>query len=52
MIAEYPKRIAFRLSEKERREVEKLIASGKFRNMSAVIRAALEQLLKNAETTN
>jgi Arc/MetJ-type ribon-helix-helix transcriptional regulator len=47
MIPEYTKRIAFRLSEKERQQIEKLIREGKYRNISVIIRAALKLFLES-----
>jgi Arc/MetJ-type ribon-helix-helix transcriptional regulator len=45
MIPEYGERIAFRLSKEERQRIEQLIKEGKFRNLSQVVRFALEQFL-------
>jgi len=41
-------RITTRLEESDRQKIEQLIKAGKFKNLSQVIRAALEQFLKTA----
>lgn len=46
MIAEYEGRVAFRLSKEDRVKIDRLITQGKFKSLSQVIRAALEQFLK------
>ena len=43
MIPEYEERIALRLSSKQRQQIDKLVHSGKFKNLSEVIRASLEE---------
>jgi len=39
-------RIALRLPSNERRQIDKLVEAGKFKNLSDVIRAALKEFLK------
>jgi Arc/MetJ-type ribon-helix-helix transcriptional regulator len=46
MIPEYCGRIAFRLADDDRRKIEQLIKSGKYKNISEVIRQALTEFLK------
>lgn len=41
----YNKRIATRLSLKQRQQIDKLVESGKFENLSEVIRTALKEFL-------
>jgi Arc/MetJ-type ribon-helix-helix transcriptional regulator len=48
MIPEYEKRTALRIPTKQREQIEKLVSQGKFRNLSEVVRAALDEFLKNA----
>jgi len=45
----YNSRIALRLSDREREKAEQLIRERKFKNLSQVIRTALENLLKRYE---
>ena len=45
MIPEYEKRIAVRLPSKQREKIEALISKGTFKNLSQVIRAALDEFL-------
>ncbi|MEM3459096.1 MAG: ribbon-helix-helix domain-containing protein [Candidatus Bathyarchaeia archaeon] len=46
--AEYEGRIAFRLPKEDREKIERLIIQGKFKKISEVIRAALDQFLQTA----
>jgi Arc/MetJ-type ribon-helix-helix transcriptional regulator len=46
MIPEYEKRIALRLPERQRQQIDKLVESGKFKNLSAVVRDAITEFLK------
>ena len=46
MIREYESRIALRLPKAERAKIEQLINEGKFKNISQVVRAALQELLE------
>ena len=41
----HEKRIAVRLPSKQRQQIDKLVKSGKFKNLSEVIRASLEEFL-------
>lgn len=43
---EHDSRIALRLPSKERQQIQLLINSGKFKNISQVIRQALAEFLK------
>jgi Arc/MetJ-type ribon-helix-helix transcriptional regulator len=45
MIPEYGERIALRLPKEEKQRIEQLIREGKFKNISQVVRVALEQFL-------
>lgn len=45
MIPEYQGKIAFRLPETERQQIEKLVNEGKFETISQVIRTALNEFL-------
>jgi len=45
----YNSRISMRLSDRERERAEQLILERKFKNLSEVIRTALEELLKKYE---
>lgn len=45
MIPEYEKRIAVRLSAKQREKIEELISAGTYKYLSHVIRAALDEFL-------
>ena len=49
MIPEYKKRIAIRLPSKQRQQIDKLVESGKFKNLSEVIRSALKKFLSENE---
>jgi Arc/MetJ-type ribon-helix-helix transcriptional regulator len=40
-------RTALRLSSEQRRQIDDLVKAGKFRNISQVIRTALQEFLKN-----
>jgi Arc/MetJ-type ribon-helix-helix transcriptional regulator len=44
---ELDKRIALRLPSEKREQIETLIKSGKYENLSELIRAALDQFLMN-----
>jgi len=46
MIPEYQERVAFRLSTKQRQLIERLIKQERFKNISEVIRVALEKFLE------
>ncbi len=46
MIPEYEGKLAFRLPKEDRQKIEALIESGKFRNISQVIRTALKEFLE------
>ena len=41
----HEKRIAVRLPSKQRQQIDRLVESGKFKNLSEVIRAALDEFL-------
>ena len=41
----HDERTAFRLPSKQRQQIDKLVKSGKFKNLSEVIRASLEEFL-------
>ena len=43
---EHDERIAFRLPSKQRQQIDKLVESGNFKNLSHVIRSALDEFLK------
>jgi len=43
MIPEYKERIAIRLSIEQRQQIDKLVEAGKFKNLSEVIRTALQE---------
>jgi len=45
MIPEYQGKIAFRLPTQERQKIEHLIEEGKFKTISEIIRAALNDFL-------
>ena len=45
MIPEYEKRIAVRLPSKQRQQIDSLLETGKYKNISEVIRSALKQFL-------
>jgi Arc/MetJ-type ribon-helix-helix transcriptional regulator len=47
MIPEFKGKIAFRLKIEEREIIEELIATGKYKNISAFVRAAVEEKLRN-----
>lgn len=47
MIAEYEKRIAIRIAKKQRHEIDELVKSGAFKNLSQVIRTALNEFFCN-----
>jgi len=42
----HTERIALRLPSKQRQQIDKLVESGKFKNLSQVIRAALKEFLE------
>jgi Arc/MetJ-type ribon-helix-helix transcriptional regulator len=42
----HQKRIAVRLPSEQRQQIEKLVNSGRFRNLSEVIRVALKQFFE------
>jgi len=42
---EHNSRIALRLPAKERRQIDKLVEQGQFKNLSQVIRAAVKEFL-------
>lgn len=49
----HDERIALRLPKKQRQQIDKLVESGKFKNLSEVIREALDEFLcrrKNCES--
>jgi Arc/MetJ-type ribon-helix-helix transcriptional regulator len=39
-------RLALRLTSEQRQQIEKLVDSGKFRNLSEVIRASLDEFFR------
>jgi Arc/MetJ-type ribon-helix-helix transcriptional regulator len=49
VIPEYQERIALRLSTQEKQKIEQLVESGKYRNLSQVIREALKRFLREAD---
>ena len=46
MIPEYKERFAFRLSTEDKQKIEQLIREGKAKNVSELIRAALQEFLR------
>ena len=42
----HEKRIAVRLPSKQRQQIDRLVESGKFKNLSAVVRASLKDFLE------
>jgi len=42
-------RTALRLPKTQRKKIDSLVAKGKFKNLSEVVRAALEQFLEKQE---
>ncbi|MGB9693746.1 MAG: ribbon-helix-helix domain-containing protein [Fervidobacterium sp.] len=48
MIPEYQERIALRISKAEKQKIEQLVREGKYKNLSQVIRAALQKFLNEA----
>jgi len=49
MIPEFEGKIAFRLSNEDRRKIEQLIREGQYKSISQVIRAALSKFLSEGE---
>jgi len=45
MIPEYDERIVFRLSTKQKQQIQQLLKTSGFRNVSQVTRAALQEFL-------
>ncbi len=46
MIPEYEKRTAFRLPKEQREKIDELVTEGKYKSLSQVVRAALNEFLK------
>lgn len=46
MIPEYEKRIALRLPQRQRQQIDKLVESGKYKNRSIVVRDAISEFLE------
>jgi Arc/MetJ-type ribon-helix-helix transcriptional regulator len=51
MIAEYPKRIALRISVEEQQKIDQLIQEGKFKSLSQAIRSTIKDFLKREINT-
>jgi Arc/MetJ-type ribon-helix-helix transcriptional regulator len=51
-MAKQDSRTALRLPNEQRLKIEQLIREGKFKNISAVVRAALKQFLNIGEEPN
>ena len=47
MIPEFEGKIAFRLSMKERQQIDQIVMEGKFKNISHVVRFALKEFLSS-----
>ena len=46
MIAEFPEIISFKISKREKEQIEDLIFKGKFENKSVFVRSAIKELLQ------
>jgi len=46
-VRNHDSRTALRLPRQQRQQIDKLVESGKFKNLSHVIRAALDEFLEN-----
>jgi Arc/MetJ-type ribon-helix-helix transcriptional regulator len=47
MIPEFEKRVALRLSKKQRKQIDKLVRAGEFKSLSHVIRVALTDFFES-----